>query len=312
MAAFTSPQRILITGASGLVGSELVRSFDARGHQVVRLFRATSPPANAPTWDPVAGRIDLSSAGRLDAVVHLAGENIAQRWSPEVKRRARESRVEGTRLLCSALAKLPEPPKVLVSASATGIYGDRGAEWLDEGSASGQGFLAEVCREWEAATSAAAQAGIRVVHVRFGIVLSPMGGALAKMLPAFRLGFGGRLGDGRGYWSWIALDDVTGAIHHVLACDSLRGAVNVVTPNPVTNAEFTKTLGRVLGRPTIFPVPRFVIETVFGEMGREAMLASFRVSPSRLLETGFKFRYAELEPALRHLLGKADRINAPV
>lgn len=300
----SSTQRILITGASGLVGSELVRSFEARGQQVVRLLRATSPLLGSPTWNPAAGAIDLSNAGRLDAVVHLAGENIGQRWSPEVKRRARESRVEGTRLLCSALAKLPEPPKVLVSASATGFYGDRGDEWLDEASDSGQGFLAEVCREWEAATSAAAQAGIRVVHLRLGIVLSPKGGALAKMLPVFRLGLGGRLGDGRAHWSWIALGDLTGTIHHVLACEPLRGAVNVVTPNPVTNAEFTKTLGRVLRRPTIFPVPRFMVETAFGEMGREAMLASFRVKPGKLIETGFNFRFPDLETALRDLLGR--------
>lgn len=300
----SSPQRILITGASGLVGSELVRSFEARGQQVVRLLRAISPQPGTSTWNPAAGEIDLSNAGRLDAVVHLAGENIGQRWSPKVKRRARESRVEGTRLLCSALAKLPQTPKVLVSASATGFYGDRGDEWLDEASVSGQGFLAEVCREWEAATSAAEQAGIRVVHVRFGIVLSPKGGALAKMLPVFRLGLGGRLGDGRNYWSWITPDDLTGAIHHVLTRESLRGAVNVVTPNPVTTAEFTGALGRVLNRPTLFPVPRFVIEAAFGEMGREAMLASFRVKPAKLIETGFNFRFPDLETALRNLLGR--------
>ena len=284
------------------MGSELVRTFEAHGHPVIKLLRKSSAQSNAPTWNPASGEIDLSKAGRLDAVIHLAGESIGQRWSGEVKRRARESRIDGTRLLCSAVSSLPELPRVLVSASATGFYGDRGEEWLDETSTSGQGFLAEVCREWERATTLAEQAGIRVVHVRFGIVLSPKGGALAKMLPPFRLGLGGRLGNGREYWSWISLDDLSRAIRHVLACDTLRGAVNIVTPNPVTNTEFTKTLGRVLRRPTVLPLPRFVVETFFGEMGREAMLASFRVKPSRLLESGFKFRFPELEPALRHLL----------
>ena len=303
MAETASPQRILITGASGLVGSALFSALERSGHRVIKLVRgsASDTPGKA-TWDPDAVRIDLSSAGTLDAVVHLAGEPIAKRWTPDMKRRIRDSRVKGTRLLSDALARLPAPPKVLVCASATGWYGDRGEEWLDESSDPGRGFLAETCQEWEAAAAAAREAGIRVVHLRIGLVLSPKGGALAKMLPVFRLGLGGRLGSGRAYWSWITLDDLLEVIQHALANEALRGAVNAVSPHPVTNAEFTKTLGGVLRRPAILPVPRFAVELLFGEMGREAMLASFRVKPAKLIETGFKFQFSELAPAFRHLL----------
>jgi len=295
----------LVTGASGLVGTALVSVLEARGHQVVKLIRGPASSASAATWNPEAKQIDLSRAGNIDAVVHLAGANIAQRWTPDVKRRIRDSRVEGTHLLSDALAKLPTPPKVLVCASATGFYGDRGEEWLDERSAPGHGFLADTCQEWEAAADAARVTGIRVVHLRLGIVLTPKGGALAKMLPAFRLGIGGRLGDGQAYWSWIELDDLIEVILHALATESLKGPVNAVSPNPITNSVLTETLGHVLRRPAFLPVPRFALELLFGEMAREAMLASFRVKPSRLLETGFQFRFAELEPALRHLLGRA-------
>lgn len=297
----------MVTGASGLVGSALIPVLEARGRHVVKLVRGSTSSASAKaTWNPEAGQIDLSRAGSIDAVVHLAGANIAQRWTPEVKRRIRDSRVKGTRLLSDALAKLPVPPKVLVCASATGFYGNRGEEWLDERSAPGHGFLADTCQEWEAAADAARVRGIRVVHLRLGIVLTPKGGALAKMLPAFRLGIGGRLGDGRAYWSWIALDDLIEVIQHALATESLQGPVNAVTPKPITNSTLTKTLGHVLRRPAILPVPRFALELLFGEMGREAMLASFRVKPARLLETGFKFSFPELETALRHLLGRAE------
>ncbi len=294
-----------MTGASGLVGSALVSVLDARGHRVVKLMRGPASSASTATWNPEARQIDLRRAGNIDAVVHLAGANIAQRWTPEVKRRIRDSRVEGTLLLSDALAKLPTPPKVLVCASATGFYGNRGEEWLDERSAPGHGFLADTCQEWEAAADAARATGIRVVHLRLGIVLTPNGGALAKMLPAFRLGIGGRLGDGRAYWSWIVLNDLIEAILHALVTESLKGPVNAVSPNPITNSVLTETLGRVLRRPAILPVPRFALELLFGEMAREAMLASFRVKPSRLLETGFQFRFPELEPALRHLLVRA-------
>jgi uncharacterized protein len=298
--------RILVTGASGLVGSSLVPYLSVRGNSIVKLTRGDRHVGNGPwaTWNPEVGKIDLSNAGSLDAAVHLAGEPIAQRWTAPVKQRIRDSRVNGTRLLCQALARLPQPPTTLVCASATGFYGDRGDEWLDEGSRPGTGFLAEVCREWEAATELAAKNGIRAVQARSGIVLAAHGGALAKMLSVFRLGAGGRLADGRAYWSWIALNDLLGVIHHALTNESVQGAVNAVSPNPVTNAEFTKTLGRVLHRPAIFPAPRFALELLLGEMAREAVLASCRVKPAKLVETGFKFQYPELEGALRHLLSR--------
>jgi uncharacterized protein len=295
---------ILLSGASGLIGSTLTPFLTTNGHQVVKLSRRSSKGDGATaTWDPATGKIDLSQAGPLDAVVHLAGETIAQRWTPAAKARISESRIHGTRLLSEALARLPQPPRVLACASATGFYGHRGDEMLNEQSARGSGFLAEVCQAWEAATQPAAQKGIRVVNLRLGIVLSPVGGALGKMLPAFRLGLGGKLGGGQHYWSWIALDDVLSAIHHVLTDKSLNGPVNVVAPRAVTNLEFTKTLGKVLGRPTVFAVPAFAIKLLFGEMGEEAMLASSRVQPSRLQQSGFAFRFPELEPALRYLLG---------
>ena len=241
----------------------------------------------------------------FDAVVHLAGENIAEgRWTEAKKARIRESRTKPTRALSEALAKLNNPPKTLVSASAIGFYGDRGDEILREGSAPGSGYLPEVCLGWEGATASAVQKGIRVVHLRFGVVLATTGGALAKMLPPFRMGVGGKVGDGKQYMSWIALDDVMGAIHHVLITDRLIGPVNAVAPNPVTNSEFTKTLGRVLSRPTLFPVPAAAARIAFGEMADALLLASPRVIPARLVETGYQFRYPELEGALRHLLGR--------
>jgi uncharacterized protein (TIGR01777 family) len=242
----------------------------------------------------------------MEAVVHLAGENIASgRWTAARKARIRSSRVMGTRTLCETLARLSQPPKVLVSASAIGYYGDRGAEPLWENSAFGTGFLAEVCRAWEEATQPAVQKGIRVVLLRIGIVLSPAGGALAKMLIPFQLGLGGVIGSGNQYMSWIALDDVAGVIAHALVTDTLQGPVNAVAPYPVTNREFTKTLGRVLRRPTVFPLPGFAARLAFGEMADALLLASTRVEPKRLLATQYVFRYPELEDALRHLLGKA-------
>ncbi len=305
MTVQSSSRRILLTGASGLVGSALQPVLESRGHRVVKLIRSNgSPTSGKAIWNPQSGKIDLRQAGPLDAVVHLAGENIAQRWSPAVKQRIRDSRVNGTHQLSEAIAGLDSPPAVLICASATGFYGDRGDEWLDESSAPGKGFLADTCREWEAAANPARARGIRVVQLRFGIVLSPRGGALAKMLPAFRLGIAGPLGNGRSYWSWITLDDLVEVIHHALDTETLAGPVATVSPSPVTNAEFTKTLGRVLHRPTLLPVPVFALQMLFGEMAREAMLASARVKPARLLETGFRFQHGALEPALEHLLGR--------
>jgi hypothetical protein len=257
-------------------------------------------------WDPETGIREPASLEGIDAVVHLAGENIASgRWTPERKARIRDSRVKGTRTLCETLARLTQPPKVLLSASAIGYYGDRGAEPLWEQSIAGEGFLADVCRAWEDATQPAVEKGIRVALLRLGIVLSPSGGALARMLLPFKLGIGGIIGNGKQYMSWITLDDVVGAIHHTLMNDTLRGSVNVVAPYPVTNREFTKTLGRVLGRPTIFPMPAFAARLAFGEMADALLLASARVEPKRLLATNYTFRHAELEEALRHIVGRA-------
>jgi uncharacterized protein (TIGR01777 family) len=239
----------------------------------------------------------------LDAVVHLAGENVAGRWTRAKKARIRDSRVRGTRLLAEALARSRRPPKVLACASAVAYYGDRGEEVLRESSPPGRGFLAEVCRAWESATAPAAERGIRVVNLRFGLVLSRAGGALGRMLPVFRVGLGGRLGDGRQYWSWVALDDCVAAIGHALASQGLAGGVNVVAPHPVTNAELTAALGGVLSRPAPLAVPAFAARLAFGEMAREVLLASARVEPARLLAGGFRFRFGRVRPALEHVLG---------
>jgi hypothetical protein len=298
------PLHVLVSGASGLVGSALVPFLTTGGHRVTRLVRGHVRDAAA-RWDPAAGTIDLKDLDAVDAVVHLAGENVAAgRWSAARKRRIQDSRARGTQVLCAALARLPRPPRVLVSASATGFYGDRGDAIVDEGSAAGEGFLAAVCREWEAATAAAAAAGIRVVHLRIGVVLSAGGGALAKMLPPFRLGAGGRVGRGTQYLSWIALDDILGAILHALRTESLSGPVNAVAPEAVTNAEFARTLGAVLQRPALLPVPAAVLRAVFGEMADETLLASVRVAPARLSATGYRYRHPDLAGALRLTLGR--------
>jgi uncharacterized protein (TIGR01777 family) len=302
--------KVLVTGASGLVGSALVPFLTTAGHQVIRLVRSQPRPgAGEVRWDPAGGNTDTAGFEGADAVVHLAGENIAKgRWTPEQKARIRDSRVTGTRVLCEVLARLSHPPKVLVSASAIGYYGDRGAEVLQEESAPGAGFLPEVCRAWEEATTPAVQKGIRVVPVRFGLVLSPAGGALAKMLAPFKLGVGGVIGSGEQYMSWVTLDDVVGAIAHTLVTEELRGPVNVVAPQAVTNQDFTKTLGRVLGRPTLLPLPTFAARLAFGEMADALLLASARVEPKRLLATGYQFRHTDLESALRYLLGKTQSL----
>ena len=298
--------KVLISGSTGLIGSALVTLLTDAGHDVVRLVRS-APRADglAVHWDPESGRIDTDRLEGLDAVVHLAGENIgAGRWSRDRKARIFDSRVKGTRLLCESLANLNHPPQVLVCASAIGYYGSRGAEVMNEGSESGAGFLADVCREWEIATEFVGQTEIRVVNLRMGIVLSLAGGPLEKMLPPFKMGVGGILGNGRQYMSWITLDDAVGAIQHTLVTDSLQGPVNNVAPYPVTNREFTKALGRVLRRPTLFPLPSFGLRIMFGrEMANELFLSSTRVEPTRLLETGYAFQYPGLEDALRHVLG---------
>ena len=252
-------------------------------------------------WDPARPLAPESVSG-FDAVVHLAGESIVGRWTEAKKRRIRESRVQGTRNLAEALAAAPQPPRLLISASAIGYYGDRGDETLREDSPSGSGFLPEVCREWEAAAEPAAKAGIRTVQMRFGLVLSPSGGALQKMLPPFRMGVGGNMGNGRQWWSWVDIDDLVGAMQHVIKTDTLQGPVNMVAPSPARNAEFTKTLASVLSRPAIFPMPAFAARLVFGQMGDELLLASQRVEPAKLMAGGYVFQKPELRPALLAIL----------
>jgi uncharacterized protein (TIGR01777 family) len=301
------PRRtIAVSGASGLVGSALVAFLDAAGHRVRPFVRGAAGPPGAIHWDPARGTIDGAALAGVDAVVHLAGESVAGgRWTAARKERIRASRVRGTATIANALVALAPRPAVLVSASAIGYYGDRGEEWLDESSGAGHGFLADVCREWESATEPAARSGIRVVHARIGIVLAEAGGALARMLAPFRLGLGGRLGSGRQFMSWIALDDAIGAIHHALGEPALTGPVNVVGPDPLRNAEFARALGGVLGRPALLPVPGAAVRVLLGAMGRELLLAGARVRPARLLGSGFRFEHAALAGALAFELGLA-------
>jgi hypothetical protein len=295
--------KIMVTGATGLVGSALLPLLKAGGHEVSRVVRQPKPAEKDIVWNPDEGRIDLAGLEGADAVVHLAGENIASgRWTVARKQRILQSRVKGTQLLAQSLAKLQRPPKVLVSASAIGYYGDRGVAVLSEDSPPGSGFLSDVCRAWESATQPAAAKGIRVVHLRIGIVLSTRGGALAKMLTPFRLGAGGRIGDGNQYMSWISLQDLCRAITHVIRMDSVNGAVNAVAPAPVTNAEFTKALASALHRPALVPVPAFGIRLAFGEMADALLLASTRVVPARLQGSGFAFEDSEIGPTLQRIV----------
>lgn len=298
--------KILISGSHGLVGTALIKSLEPEGHEIFRLVRHAPNSQSEIEWSPDRYSIALARIEGFDAVVHLAGESIAEgRWSDEKKKRIRESRVKGTRLLGDALANLANPPKSLISASAIGYYGNRGDEVLTEASAPGDDFLSEVCVEWEKATALATEKGIRVVNTRFGIILDANGGALAKMLPPFRMGIGGRIGSGKQWMSWIALDDVVGAIKFALTNETLSGPVNFVAPNPVTNSEFTKTLGRALSRPTLFPIPAFGVRLVFGEMADALLLSGQRAVPASLTKAGYQFQYQGLEEALRHRLAVA-------
>ena len=295
---------VLVSGATGLVGSALGTELENEGHSVTALSRSKPSSEDTVRWDPARGQIDASRLGGTDAVVHLAGENIVGRWTAEKKRKILDSRVQGTRLLAETVAGLPEKPGAMICASAIGYYGDRGNELLREESRPGDAFLSEVVEAWEAAAEPAREAGIRVANLRFGIVLSPEGGALGTTLPLFKVGGGGKVGSGRQWWSWVALDDVVGAIMHALENDSVEGPVNVVTPNPMTNAEYTKVLGDVLGRPTLIPAPAPALRAVLGEVADELLLASARVEPAKLKETDYDFRHPELDGALRHLLGR--------
>jgi len=306
MASATESPTIVVTGATGLIGSKLVAALQSEGQRVIRAVRReVRDTQNELRWDPLTGTIEREKLEGVDAVVHLAGENIAgRRWSETYKQRLLESRVQGTRLICETIAGLERKPRVLACASAIGFYGDRGNEPLNETAAVGQGFLPELCLQWEQSCQAARDAGIRVANMRLGVVLSPEGGALASMLTPFKLGAGGVVGSGEQHFSWISLDDAVRAIQFVLTNDSLSGPVNLVSPQPATNREFTKTLGRVLSRPTVLPMPAFAARLAFGEMADALLLASARVLPSQLTATGFDFKYPQLEGALRHLLAE--------
>lgn len=291
--------KIVVTGSTGLIGSRLVPALEARGDTVVRLVRGKH-------WDPERGSIDRSAFESSDAVIHLAGESIFGRLTEAKKQRVRDSRVRGTRLVSNALVGLARAPKVLLAASAVGYYGDRGSQMLTERSSPGHDFLADVAREWEEATGSASRAGIRVVNTRFGIVLSPAGGALGKMLPPFRMGLGGPIAGGQQYVSWIEHSDLVHAIQHVLGRSDLAGPMNLTAPNPVTNHEFAATLGKVLGRPAIVPVPAFALRMAFGSDGAAMLQGGQRVLPERLVASGFQFAFPTIESALRHLLAPSD------
>lgn len=301
-----APLAVGITGASGLVGSALTDLLTTGGHRVIRLVRSPADDHGlAALWDPAIGILEPDKLEGLDAMVHLAGENIAQgRWTRSKKKRILRSRVEGTSNLIQSLSGLERAPKTFLSASAIGIYGDRGDELLDEESSTGTGFLADVCRQWEAAANQAADLGMRVALARTGVVLSPAGGALAKMLPAFSMGAGGKIGSGEQFMSWVSIDDAAGALIHILTRPDLLGAVNLVSPNPVSNSEFTKNLAAVLRRPAIMPLPAFGARALFGQMAEEVLLASARVVPGRLGESDFAFRDRELYAALKRLLDR--------
>ena len=300
--------KVAITGSTGLVGSSLKHFLTTGGHEVVSIVRDSRKLDDAAVfWNPAAGVLNPDDLAGVDAVVHLAGTSIASgRWTEERKRAIKQSRVRGTELLCRTLAGMRDGPSVLVAASAVGFYGDQGDKTITEEEPSGRGFLAEVCRAWEGATRPAARAGLRVVNLRMGVVLSPKGGAVGQMLLPFKMGAGGRLGSGKQYMSWIDLDDLTGLILHCIHDDSLRGPVNATAANPVTNAVFTSALGRALGRPTVLPVPAIAVKAVFGELGKEVLLWGQRVVPRKALDAGFEFFYDGVEDSLRFQLGRME------
>ncbi len=297
---------VAVTGASGLIGTALVRRLQAEGHQVLRLTRSRPTGPDQLQWDPMAGRVDPDALAKADAVVHLAAKGIGDRlrWTARTRRDILQTRVKGTGLIARTMAYLSGGPRVLVCASGVGYYGDRGDEVLTEASSGGRGFLADVVRQWEAAADPARAAGLRVVHLRTGPVQTAAGAGLPKQALMFRLGIGGRLGSGRQWLSWISLDDIAGAYLHALTRQDLEGPVNAVAPNPVTNAEFTATLARVLRRPAVLHVPAFAPRLVLGEAADELLFVSQRALPARLQASGYRFRFPELEPALRHTLGR--------
>lgn len=297
------PLSIVLSGASGLLGTALSRSLKAGGHRVKPLVRANAQTfVDGPSWNPSNNSIDIPALEGVDAVIHLAAENVGTRWNEAKKAKIRDSRVQGTALLCDALAKLEQPPKVLLSASAIGYYGDRAAEDLTESSAPGSGFLASVCQEWEAATAPAAQKGIRVVNLRIGVVLSSDGGVIPQLKGLYQKWMGGKIGSGQQYMSWISIADVVSAIMFALNEQSLSGPVNLTSPNPVTNLDFTKALGKALNKPTFMALPGFMAKLAMGEMAQELLLSSAKVLPQKLLDAGFQFSFAKLEDAIQREL----------
>jgi uncharacterized protein (TIGR01777 family) len=296
--------RILVSGASGLIGTALLPSLAAAGYQVSRLVRGSSSSAGDIRWDPTQP-LQPDRVSGFDAVIHLAGESVVGRWSAAKKKQIRDSRVIGTQHLAESIANASNPPRLFISASAIGYYGNRGDEIMLENNPSGVGFLPQVCREWEAACDPAARAGIRTANIRIGLVLSPAGGTLRALLPNFRMGLGGRMGTGRQWWSWIDIEDIVGAIHHILK-ETPQGpnhvAVNLVAPNPVTNGEFTKTLARVLSRPALFTVPKSALKMVLGDAADELIFASQRVEPAQLLKSGYAFKQPDLTGSLERIL----------
>ena len=295
-------QRVLMTGASGLIGSALMPSLEQSGAEVVQLTRRPARSAAQISWNARTPLPPDTVAG-FDVVIHLAGETVVGRWTAEKKHEIRESRVSATQHLATALTKSSSKPRVFVCASAVGFYGNRGDELLTEDSPPGSGFAADLGRDWEAASRIAADAGIRTANLRIGVVLAPRGGALGKMLTPFKLGLGGRIGSGRQWWSWIHIDDIVGAIHHVLRTESLSGPVNLVAPNPVTNSDFTQTLAGVLHRPALVPLPASMARIALGEMATELLCSSQRVAPRKLQESEYSFRFNDLRKALQDVLG---------
>ncbi|MCW5958899.1 MAG: TIGR01777 family oxidoreductase [Pyrinomonadaceae bacterium] len=296
--------KVLITGASGFIGGRLVNILEQKGHDVFKLSRSQAENPGEIQWDPYEGfsSSEFEKLHQIEAVIHLAGENVAGNWSENKKRRIRDSRVKGTETLVDAFSKSENPPSIFISASAIGFYGNRGDELLTEESDRGEGFFPEVCSEWEREGSRAAEFGARVVHPRIGVVLAKDGGALEKMLTPFKFGVGGTIGSGDQYMSWIAIDDLVNVFVFALENESVSGAVNATAPNPATNEEFTSTLGKVLSRPTIIPIPAFGVKLLFGEMGETLLLEGNRVIPSKLEKLGFSFKFPKLDDALKHVV----------
>lgn len=299
--------KVILSGSRGLIGSALAARLSEDGHDIRQLVRrpvSTTADDSAIHWLPTQNSIDRSRLDKTDVVIHLAGENLAGNWTETKKQEIRDSRVLGTKTLCEALASIPHPPKVIISASAVGYYGNRGDEELTESSKPGEGFLSQVCQEWEAATAAAEQRGIRVVHVRFGVVVGPGGGAVAQMMPVFNAGFGGKVGSGKQWMGWISLADVIRAITFCVRTPALRGPVNLVAPAPITNKQFTQSLAKALGKPSFMSLPAFVAKRILGEMAVETVLASAKVLPAKLTEAKFTWRHENIDDAMKVAVGR--------